>query len=406
MTKDWRSPRAGVRFVFHTVRASWIRHNAVVTRAALIRNSPLRWALVFLFWTLIGLSFASQFYLSSYKTGRPVSWGQAVSWSLGDWYVWAVLSLPIGWLARRFRFDDVNWGRHVAVHLGASGACSLVYMVVRAWVGQVQSRLGGQPVSFTETFNPLLVKTFHLNLLIYWVIVSVHHAFDYYREVQERELRAAELEKRLVQARLQALQMQLNPHFLFNTLHAIAALMHKDLEAAERMITRLSDLLRYALDSTEAQEVPLGQELDFLRRYLEIEQTRFGDRLVVRFDIAAETLGALVPNLILQPLVENAIRHGIEPRAKPGCIDLRAWRENGRLKLEVRDNGVGLAPGRRPEEGVGLSNTRARLQQLYGDGQHRFGLDNASGAGLAVCLEIPFRPATGVPAASAAKAPR
>jgi signal transduction histidine kinase len=377
-----------------------------VTRAALIRNSPLRWALVFLFWTLIGLSFASQFYLSSYKTGRPVSWGQAVSWSLGDWYVWAVLSLPIGWLARRFRFDDVNWGRHVAVHLGASGACSLVYMVVRAWVGQVQSRLGGQPVSFTETFNPLLVKTFHLNLLIYWVIVSVHHAFDYYREVQERELRAAELEKRLVQARLQALQMQLNPHFLFNTLHAIAALMHKDLEAAERMITRLSDLLRYALDSTEAQEVPLGQELDFLRRYLEIEQTRFGDRLVVRFDIAAETLGALVPNLILQPLVENAIRHGIEPRAKPGCIDLRAWRENGRLKLEVRDNGVGLAPGRRPEEGVGLSNTRARLQQLYGDGQHRFGLDNASGAGLAVCLEIPFRPATGVPAASAAKAPR
>jgi len=271
---------------------------------------------------------------------------------------------------------------------------SLVYMVVRAWVGQAQSGLGGQPVSFAETFNPLLVKTFHLNLLIYWVIVSVHHAFGYYRQVQVRELRAVELEKRLAQARLQALQMQLNPHFLFNTLHAISALVHKDVEAADRMIARLSDLLRYALESTDAQEVPLRQELDFLNRYLEIEKTRFGDRLTVRLDIAPETLDALVPNLVLQPLVENAIRHGIEPRAKPGRIDLRARRENGRLKLEVCDNGVGLPSGRIPEEGVGLSNTRARLQQLYGE-RHLFALGNTAGGGLTVSVELPFRAAGG-----------
>ena len=360
-----------------------------VTRGVLIRNRPLRWALVFLFWTLIGLSFASQFYLASYKAGRPVTWGQAVGWSLGDWYVWAVISLPIVQLARRFRFDDVKWGRNVAIHLAASAICSLAYMALRAGVGQAQSRWGGTPVSFAETFNPLLVKTFHFNLLIYWVIVSVSHAFDYYRQMQERELRAAELEKRLAQARLQTLQMQLNPHFLFNSLHAISALVHKDADLADEMITRLSDLLRYALESTDAQEVPLRQELDFLRRYLEIEQTRFGDRLAVRLEIAPETLDALVPNLLLQPLVENAIRHGIEPRAKPGRIELRSRCENGQLKLEVRDNGVGLSPDRKLEEGVGLSNTRARLKQLYGD-RHRFALSEGPDGGLAVCLELPF----------------
>ena len=361
-----------------------------MTRGTFIQNRPLRWALVFLFWTLIGLSFASQFYLSSYKAARPVTWGQAVNWSLGDWYVWAAVSLPIVQLARRFRFDDVKWLRNVGIHLAASAVFSLGYMTLRAWVGQLQSLAVGKPASFAETFNPLLVKTFHFNLLIYWVIVSVSHTFDYYRQVQERELRAAELEKRLAQARLQALQMQLNPHFLFNTLHAISSLMHKEVEAADRMITPLSDLLRYALESTDAQEVPLRQELDFLERYLEIEQTRFGDRLAVRVDVAPDTLDALVPNLVLQPLVENAIRHGIEPRSQGGRIELRCRRENGRLVLEVRDNGVGLSPNGKLEEGVGLSNTRARLEQLYGE-KHSFAFGEAPGGGLAVRLELPFR---------------
>src|SRR5207245_153138 len=194
-------------------------------------------------------------------------------------------------------------------------------------------------------------------------IVSVSHTVNYYRKYQERETRASELERSLSQAKLQALQMQLNPHFLFNTLHAISSLVHKDAEAADRMITRLSDLLRYALKSTESEEVPLRQELDFLSGYLEIEQTRFGDRLKVRMDIAPETLDALVPNLLLQPLVENAIRHGIEPRAKPGRIDLRSRCESGQLKLAVRDNGLGLSPGSELREGVGWCNMRARRKE-------------------------------------------
>src|SRR6266511_427137 len=355
-----------------------------------IQRSPLKWAIAFLFWTVIGLSFASQLYLSSYKAGQGVSWGQAVSWSLGDWYVWALVSLPIIQLARRSRFDDRHWGRNVLLHLVASALLSLAYMVLRAAVGQVQSRLSGAPVSFADAFNPLVVKTFLLNLLIYWVIVSVSHAFAYHREFQQRELRASELEKRLAQARLLALQMQLNPHFLFNTLHAISALMHKDVDSAARMITKLSDLLRYALESTGSQEVSLKRELDFLHRYLEIEQTRFGDRLRVRMDVAPDTLDAQVPNLVLQPLVENAIRHGVEPYSKPGFIQLRARRENGSLRLEVQDNGAGLSVVPHVREGVGLSNTRARLKQLYGDA-HRFDFINATDGGLVVSLLLPFR---------------
>jgi two-component system, LytTR family, sensor kinase len=354
------------------------------------RQWSVRVGLAFVFWTIIGLSFASQFYLSSLKAGRLVTWGQAVTWSLGDWYVWALLSVPIVQLARRFRFDDVRWVRSVAIHLLASVLCALVYMVLRAWLGQVQSGVSGVRVSFAEAFNPLVVKTVHFNLLIYWVMVSVSHAFAYYRQYQERALRASELEKRLAQAKLQALQMQLNPHFLFNTLNAIASLMHKDVKGADRMITRLADLLRYALESTDEHEVTLRQELAFLERYLEIEKTRFGSRLTVRLEVPAETLDALVPNLILQPLVENAIKHGIERRSRPGLIELRARCEGDRLRLTLVDNGPGLPAQPAGRKGIGLANTRARLQELYGE-SHTFELHNGSEGGVVVEVIIPFR---------------
>jgi two-component system, LytTR family, sensor kinase len=345
----------------------------------------IKWLLWFGFWTLIGLSFAFQFYISSAKAGLEVTWRQAVSYALGDWYVFAVLSIPVVWLARRFDFESGNRARSLAVHLPASLVFSLAYMVLRAWVGRWQSE-----ASFAEAFQPLLVKTWHFNLLIYWVIVAVSFAFDYYRKYREHELRTMELEKQLAQAKLQALQMQLNPHFLFNTLHSISSLMHQDVEAADGMITRLSDLLRTALDSSNTQEVTLRQELEFLQRYLEIEQTRFGRRLTVKTDVAPDTLDARVPNLILQPLVENAIRHGIEPHAKPGRVELRAQREAGTLVLEVCDNGAGIRKDEPAGERVGLSNTRARLRTLYGEA-HGFELRDAPGGGLLVRLIIPFR---------------
>jgi two-component system, LytTR family, sensor kinase len=355
-----------------------------MTIRSVLRSRWGPWLFGFCFWTLLGLSFASQFYISSAKAGLPMTWRQAVSFALGDWYVFALLSVPVIRMARRFRFDARGRAVSLVAHTLGSALFSLAYMVVRAWVGQWQSA-----ATFKEAFLPLLVKTWHFNLLIYWVIVAVSQAFEYYQRYRERELRASELEKGLVEARLQALQMQLNPHFLFNTLHSISTLMHKDIEAADRMVSRLGDLLRAALDSSDTQEVPLRDELKFLERYLDIERTRFGDRLTVRMDIAPEALDAQVPNLILQPLVENAIKHGIEPCSKPGRIDLKARCSNGRVTIEVCDNGAGLKNQDEIEEGVGLSNTRARLHHLY-CGDQSFELHQGPEGGLLARLTIPW----------------
>ena len=355
-----------------------------MTINAAIQIRWVKWLIGVLFWTLIGLSFACQFHISSSKAGLDVTWRQAINYALGDWYVFALLSVPVMRLAKTFHFEAGTRGRSLAVHLLGSTIFSLAYMVLRAWVGTWQSA-----ASFADAFQPLLVKTWHFNFLIYWVMVAVTCAFDYYRKYRERELRAIELEKRLAQAKLQALQMQLNPHFLFNSLHSISALMHKNVEAADRMISRLSELLRAALDNTDTQEVPLRQELNFLQRYLEIEQIRFGSRLKVETDAASEILDARVPNLILQPLVENAIRHGIEPHSRPGRIRLLARRHADELTLEVHDNGSGLA-SQSPVDGVGLSNTRARLRTLYGDA-HNFEFCNPPEGGLLVRVTIPFR---------------
>lgn len=351
-----------------------------------------KWTLFFAFWTLAGFSFASQFYLSSSKAGLPVTWTQAVSFSLGDWYVYAVLSIAVVWIGRRFPFTRGQWQRAALLHILASIVFSFGYIILRAAVGTVQAWAAGSPITFSQAASPLLVKTFQYNLWVYWVILAVWHAFDFYQQLHERELRASELESRLARARLQALQSQLNPHFLFNTLHTISALMHKDVDAADRMIMKLGDLLRMALKNTDVHEVPLRQELDFLSRYLEIEKTRFRERLSVETQIDPTVLEASVPNLVLQPLVENAIRHGIEPHARPGKIILRAQAVDGRLCLEVRDNGGGIDPDKPRREGVGLSNTRTRLQQLYGPRQN-FELQNAASGGLLARVTIPLNTA-------------
>jgi two-component system LytT family sensor kinase len=356
-----------------------------MTIESLMQKRGSRWLLGFAFWTLLGLSFASQFYISSAKAGLEVTWRQAVNYALADWYVFALLSVPVIHLARRVRFETGAWGRSLAIHAGASILFSFAYMFLRALVGQWQSH-----AAFNDLFKPLLVKTWHFNLLIYWVIVAVSHAFDYARKFRERELRASELEKHLAQTKLQALQMQLNPHFLFNTLHSISSLMHTDVDAADRMIARLSDLLRAALAGAGTQEVPLEEELELLQLYLGIEQIRFGSRLTVKMNIAPETLHAQVPNLILQPLVENAIKHGIEPRARRGCIALETQRHNGTLDIVVSDDGAGLGNGGKIKEGVGLSNTRARLRELYG-GTHRFELKPGAEGGVRIEMTIPFR---------------
>lgn len=188
--------------------------------------------------------------------------------------------------------------------------------------------------------------------------------------------------------------MQLQPHFLFNTLHSVSALIHKDPVSADRMIARLGDFLRLTLENAGTQEVSLQEELEFLKCYLEIERVRFRERLTVQMNIEPQTLNARLPNLILQPIVENAIKHGIAPRTKPGRIEIEARRFNGILHVQITDNGPGLpangGSGRIVKGGVGLANTEARLQQLYGS-DHRLDLANTSKGGLTVILEIPFK---------------
>jgi LytS/YehU family sensor histidine kinase len=235
------------------------------------------------------------------------------------------------------------------------------------------------------------------------------YAFHFYERYQEGVLHASQLQAQLAQAELQALKMQLHPHFLFNTLHSISALMHEDVEAADKMVARLGEFLRMTLKNSGAPEITLGEEVKFLECYLDIERLRFEDRLSVEFAIEPTTLSAKVPNLILQPVVENAIRHGIAPLTGPGKLFIRARRLNGNLILEVEDNGPGLVPdapgqahsnegnglpknGLKPEKdgGLGLANTRGRLERFYGDAHH-MRLQNGRSGGLLVTLQIPLQ---------------
>ncbi len=355
-------------------------------------RSLLRGLGVAAFWTLVGLAFASQFYLSSTLQGRSVSWGEAISYSLADWYVWAVISVPIVWMARLVPPERGSVLRASLLHLGAALACSLGYVLLRAAVGVVHGWVIGDPAPFADVFRPLFVKTFPFNVLVYGVILSASHAIDYYRKYHERTVQALELEKHLTEARLQSLLRQLKPHFLFNTLNGVASLMHTDVDAADRMLVRLSDLLRLTMTQTGRPRVALKEELAFLERYLGIEAIRFRDRLTVRFAVDPAVEGAAIPNLILQPIVENAIRHGIEPHARPGEIEVRAARDRDRLILEVTDTGNGLPAGGQARQGIGTTNTRARLQEMYGD-DHRFLLENRPEGGVRARLELPYQTA-------------
>ena len=221
-------------------------------------------------------------------------------------------------------------------------------------------------------------------------LIGLAHAGIFHRRYREREQQAVLLESRLNQARLRALQAQFQPHFLFNTLNGIATLLRRDPAAAEEMLLSLSELLRISLSSSHRQEIPLREELDFLDRYLAIQRMRFGDRLQVKEEIAASAMDCLVPALLLQPLVENSIRHGLEPSGQPGKLRITAVREGEWLRLKVEDNGVGLPSGDQRQPGIGLANVRERLATLH-DGAHEFSIANRPEGGVVVNIRLPAR---------------
>jgi two-component system LytT family sensor kinase len=357
---------------------------------------------------LIGLLFALcsllagltvlQVYVCDVGLNQPAPFGPLLRQELKDWYALGLVSLGVIWFASRKTLQPGCAKSWTALHFVASLLFGAVYAVFTSWLvsGEKSVMHPGQILTFSYLIRTYWVHYLIFYMIVYWVVVFGHLGWHYYQRFREREVQTAQLQHELVEARLEALRMQLNPHFLFNTLHAISSLIYDNPQAADRVVARLSELLRLTLDQTKPQEVPLSEEMAFLDRYLEIEQTRFSERLRVEKEISPETQNALVPYLILQPLVENAVRHGIEPREEPGVLKICAARKNGRLELLVRDNGEGLDAKIDVEasKGIGLSNTRSRLRHLYGE-DCRFELSPAAGGGLEARVEIPFH--TGVP---------
>ena len=345
------------------------------------------WAVIAGCWTVFAFAYSSHLYVYHNLLGEPTTWQLQVAEAFANFGVWAALTPVILLLARRFPLRAGNWLAFAGVHLAAALVVSLVQVVVHTVLdlGFIHGQFNMQ--SMSNGFQALFARTYHFGLLVYAAVIGIHEVVIAYRN---QEVRSSQLEARLAEARLEALKMQLNPHFLFNTLHAISALMHKDVRDADRMIARLSEFLRMSLESGNVQEVTLERELEFLERYLEIEKIRFRDRLSVEMAIDPETLDARVPNLVLQPLVENAIRHGISKRRGAGRIEIRACRRGDSLELRVLDDGAGLdASGGGATEGIGLSNTRLRLEQLYGE-RHSFTAGGRLEGGFEAALIIPF----------------
>jgi two-component system, LytTR family, sensor kinase len=337
--------------------------------------------------TVIALLYSVERYFYSRVVGSPVSLTQLVPAELIFTYTWALLTPLVMAGARRFPvWGDVrvrNW----AIQISAMVAFVLVHLALFSLATVLldsRMTLASLPSLFSQSALTWTV----LDSLVFCAIVVVHHAVVYYRVSKDRALRASQLETRLAQAQLQMLRMQLQPHFLFNTLHSISALMHKDVRRADSMVAALSDLLRMSLQNIGAQEVALQSELDFLQRYVEIMSLRFGDRLHVSLDIDPETRDARVPNLFLQPLVENSFRHGFGDLGA-GSIAISVRREGDMLRCDVIDDGRGLRAGHK--EGVGLATTRQRLSHLYGDRQV-FSIRGAPGEGVHVTMAIPFHP--------------
>jgi two-component system LytT family sensor kinase len=345
--------------------------------------------LIFLFWTSLALLSSLNRILDPRGFGFRMSPAAPIAFAFVEAWVWAAATPLIFWLSTGFTVGRSPWLVRVPLLLLAGVAIAIgVYFllgIAREAIFPVPPRR-----SFS-TFAPLRdIGRFRFvnQLLFYFAILAAGFAREYFLRDQSRQRESAQLQAQLAEARLEALRMQINPHFLFNTLHAISALVERDPAGVRRMIARLSDLLRSTIESRAKNEVPLREEMEFVQRYVEIMEIRFQGRLQVVQSIAPETLDALVPNLILQPLVENAMEHGVSRRAGGGRVEISARRDGDRLVVTVRDNGPGVSEP--PRGGIGLSNTRQRLEQLYGNAA-AVTIDSAAEGGAIATIVLPFR---------------
>ena len=357
-------------------------------RPPLIANPWKRWAAGLAFWTLVALFFATR----SGMQGEPADPAAVFQRSLVQWYLWGLFAAVIVRLDARLPVARENLPARALWHLPLSPLFTLAQLSATAAVVALLDGTKLGPDVFAAAWAAAGRGGLHWHILVYWLIAGGYFAFDYHARLQQRQVRNAELERLLAEARLENLRNQLHPHFVFNALNAVSAYVESDARKARRLLEQLGDLLRLSLRHADDQEIPLDEELAFLERYLALQQARFEERLRARVDAAPDARDALVPTFLLQPLVENAVRHGIAPRSSGGALHVEVSRQNGSLRLRVEDDGPGLPPGWTPEAsaGVGLANTRERLRRLYGDG-HRFSVSAAPDGGVRVEIEIPYR---------------
>ncbi len=341
-------------------------------------------------WLFIGLVLSLEVYFNVRLTKPDVHFLEIAPAQYQRTLFWAVLTPLVLWLRAAVPMSRGRWLGGVLFHLGVSVAFMTGYYLLRLAFAMAAS--GEAWGSFFDAALTGFYGRNFIDMAYYWAVIGVAYVLNNQQKYQRELLRSAQLEAKLVEAELRALKHQLNPHFLFNTLNTIAVLVREEKkDEAVRLLAQLGVLLRMALDNTRVQSVTLRQELDFLGRYLEIQKARFADRL--NYHTAAEpaALDALIPNLILQPLVENAILHGVAQKSGPGSVEIAARVHDNRVEIEVRDDGPGfeINPGQPPKEGIGLANTRERLAKYYGK-NHQMVLRSERGRGVTVSLVIPF----------------
>jgi len=353
-----------------------------------------RWILILCAWTIVGLLFAVRRIVLVKVQGTPVDWVIVGVLELIYWYVWAACTPLVIGLAKRFPLTGPRFVPHIAIHTITSLmmgplASAIEYFLSRELLRTVLRTTDPGVLQLLPAFALSVLSMTFTGVLTYWLVVGLYQSVHFYQAAMERQTRAAQLETQLSHAELENLKSQLHPHFLFNSLHTIGVLMQENVDAASHLLVCLGDLLRMALDRRE-NEITLQSELEFVGKYLEIELTRFHDRLKVHVDVPPDLLGVYVPSLALQPLVENAIKHGISVDSAAGRLEIAAKRHNGRVWLCVRDDGPGPAPGSRMRFGVGLTNIQSRLKQLYGD-ESSLELTGGNGRGCEAIITIPLR---------------
>jgi signal transduction histidine kinase len=348
-----------------------------------------RFALVFALWTVAAVCGGVADYLFAYLLGRHPAFWAVFRRPLTEQWIWAALTPLVFFVAHRFPLTRPTLARAIGVYVAAFLLLSLLHCALAGAVGEP---LLAVPAHYPGSLLKLrFLEEFYSDIWMYWPLVCIQALIDSHARAREREKRAMELEALLARSQLALLRAQIQPHFLFNTLHAISALIRIDTRAAEDMIADLAEILRASFADTSLQETTLQRELDLVACYLRIQQRRFSDRLRVNYLVAPEALQAAIPSLVLQSLVENAVIHGIAPLARGGTIEIRARRCGTTLELQVLDDGAGMQPGHR--SGMGLANARRRLRELYGEEQSVIVKPAPGGGGVAAVVSIPFHEA-------------